>query len=121
MKSKRESGEVVVEASIVVTLVMIIITIMMYVGMTSEDFKEHVETNEVDSAKSMDMYISHEEGPAIGSFTTMQLLCDGFNIYYAWAPVGEGMVYVNVVDFDGLSMEEALAPVLEWVQLDKTL
>lgn len=33
MKSKRESGEVVVEASIVVTLVMIIITIMMYVGM----------------------------------------------------------------------------------------
>ena len=33
MKSKRESGEVVVEASIVVTLVMIIITIMLYVGM----------------------------------------------------------------------------------------
>ena len=33
MRSKRESGEVVVEASIVVTLVMIIITIMMYVGM----------------------------------------------------------------------------------------
>lgn len=33
MKSKRESGEVVVEASIVVTLVMIIVTIMMYVGM----------------------------------------------------------------------------------------
>ncbi len=94
---------------------------MMYVGMTSEDFKEHVETTEVDSAKSMDMYISHEEGPTIGSFTTMQLLCDGINLYYAWAPVGEGMVYVTVVDFDGLSLEEALAPAIEWVQLDKTL
>lgn len=33
MKNKRESGEVVVEASIVVTLVMIVITIMLYVGM----------------------------------------------------------------------------------------
>lgn len=33
MRSKRESGEVVIEASIVVTLVMIVITIMMYVGM----------------------------------------------------------------------------------------
>ncbi len=33
MKNKRESGEVVVEASIVVTLVMIIITVMLYVGM----------------------------------------------------------------------------------------
>lgn len=94
---------------------------MMYVGMTSEDFKEHVETTEVDSAKSMDMYISHEEGPTIGSFTTMQLLCDGINLYYAWAPVGEGMVYVTVVDFDGLSLEEALTPAIEWVQLDKTL
>lgn len=33
MKNKKESGEVVVEASIVVTLVMIVITIMLYVGM----------------------------------------------------------------------------------------
>lgn len=33
MKTKNERGEVVVEASIVVTLVMIIITIMLYVGM----------------------------------------------------------------------------------------
>lgn len=33
MKSKRENGEVVVEASIVVTLVMIVISIMIYVGM----------------------------------------------------------------------------------------
>ncbi len=33
MKNKRESGEVVVEASIIVTLVMIFITIMLYIGM----------------------------------------------------------------------------------------
>jgi len=33
MKSKRESGLVVVEAAIIVTLVMIILTIMLYVGM----------------------------------------------------------------------------------------
>lgn len=33
MKNKKESGELVVEASIVVTLVMIVITIMLYVGM----------------------------------------------------------------------------------------
>lgn len=34
MKNKRENGEVVVEASIIVTLVMVVITIMIYVGMT---------------------------------------------------------------------------------------
>ena len=33
MKNKKENGEVVVEASIVVTLVLIVITIMLYVGM----------------------------------------------------------------------------------------
>lgn len=33
MKSKRESGEVVVEASIVVTLVVIVVTAMLYIGM----------------------------------------------------------------------------------------
>lgn len=33
MKNKRENGEVVVEASIVVTLVVIIITVMLYIGM----------------------------------------------------------------------------------------
>ncbi len=33
MKNKKENGEVVVEASIVVTLVMIIITVMLYIGM----------------------------------------------------------------------------------------
>lgn len=33
MKSKKESGEVVIEASIVVTLVVIVISIMLYVGM----------------------------------------------------------------------------------------
>ena len=33
MKNKNQSGEVVVEASIIVTLVLIVITIMLYVGM----------------------------------------------------------------------------------------
>ncbi len=33
MKNKRQSGEVVVEATIVVTLVMILITVMLYIGM----------------------------------------------------------------------------------------
>ncbi len=33
MKNKKESGEVVVEASIVVTLVLIVVTIMLYIGM----------------------------------------------------------------------------------------
>ncbi len=93
----------------------------MYTDVTSDDFVDHVESTEVATAQSMEIYLSHEAGPAIGAFTTMQILCDGINFYYAWAPVGNGMVYVTVVDFDGLSMEEALTPVLEWVQLDKTL
>ena len=33
MKNKRENGEVVVEASIIVTLVFIVISIMFYIGM----------------------------------------------------------------------------------------
>ena len=94
---------------------------IIYTGTTSEDFAEYVETSEVQSAKDLDMYVSHEAGPAIGSFTTMQVLCESFNVYYAWAPVGECWVFVTVYDFEGLTLDEALKPALEWVQLDKVL
>ena len=94
---------------------------VIYTGATSDYFKDYVNNSEVTSAQEMGVYLSHGEGPAIGSFTTMEILCDGFNLYYAWAPVGDCMIYVTVIDFEGKTMEEALTPMLDWVQLDNVL
>lgn len=93
----------------------------MYVDVSSQHFVDYVETVEVSSAQSAEMYISHEKGPEISGYETIEMICDGIYFYFAWAPVGDGHILVTVVDFDCLGIEEALPAVLDCVVLDAVL
>ncbi len=88
----------------------------MFMGASSEDFVAYVEETDVSDLQAEEMYISHGMGPVIGQFETMELKCQGVNLYYAWAPMGEGWVYVNMADFNGLEIEAAMKPLLDAVE-----
>ncbi len=95
---------------------------VMYIDVTSEDFVSYVEDMVVPELQQYEgMYVSHGAGPQMGAFETMEVLGDGLNFFFAWAPVGEGWILVNVTDFEGLSMEEALPPILELVDFGDVL
>lgn len=94
---------------------------VMYVDVTRDDFVSYVEDMIVPELEQYGMYISHGAGPEIGSFETMEVLGDGLNFYFAWAPVGEGWILVTVSEFNGVSLDEALPPILELVNLNNVL
>ncbi len=95
---------------------------IMYVDVTREDFVSYVEDMIVPQLQQYEgMYVSHGAGPEMGAYETMEVLGDGLNFFFAWAPVGEGWVFVTVTDFEGLSMEDALPPVLEMVNFENVL
>lgn len=94
---------------------------VMYVDVTREDFVSVVEEMIVPELQTYNVYISHGMGQEIGAFETMEVLGDGLNFYFAWAPVDNGWIMVTVTDYDGLSLEEALVPILDLVDLGNVL
>lgn len=95
---------------------------IMYMDVTREDFVAYVEEMIVPELQQYEgIYVSHGAGPQIGDYETMEVLGDGLNFYFAWAPAGEGWIMVSVSEFNGLSLEEALPPILDLVDLNNVL
>ena len=88
----------------------------MYKGVTGEDFISYVEEVDVQELIAQELYISHEAGPVIGEYETMQVKCQGLTLYYAWGTVGDGQIFINVADYNGLDIESVLNPLLEIVE-----
>lgn len=95
---------------------------VMYMDVTREDFVAYVEEMVVPELQQYEgVYVSHGAGPQIGDYETMEVLGDGLNFYFAWAPAGEGWIMVTVSEFNGVSLEEALPPILDLIDVSNVL
>ena len=87
-----------------------------YVDVDGTDFSAYVNEEEVQTYTQQSMYESHGTGSAINGFETMWVKCDGMNMYYAWAPMGDAWLFVQMMDYAGQSLESALTPLLNGFQ-----
>ncbi len=89
----------------------------MYYNMMGQDFAFYVEQAYVPSLKEEGVYVNHDIGPKIGNFETMYI--EGIEdtmLYIAWAPVGDGWVYIKMYDYENSEIETVLTPILEAVE-----
>jgi len=71
-----------------------------------------IEDGDVAALKQSKQYTDHGMGEPIGSYQTMWIEGEGMTVCYAWGSVGDAHVYVHVLDTVGMTMEEALTPLL---------
>ena len=88
---------------------------IMYADITGIDFVKEIEDVDVAELKQENEYVAHGEGEPIGSYETMWVQESEMMNYYAWGPVGEAYIFVQVMDGAGQTMEEALTPLLSAV------
>ena len=91
--------------------------IAVFADVTGMDFAALIEEGDVASLKQSGEYIGHGMGEPIGDYQTMWIQADSMNIYYAWGSVGDAYVYVHIVDTTGLTLEEALTPLLSAISI----
>lgn len=84
-----------------------------YVDVDGTTFSTYVTESEVQTYTQQNMYKSHGTGTAINGFETMWVQCEGMNMYYAWAPMGDAWLFVQLMDYAGQSLETALTPLLD--------
>jgi len=87
-----------------------------YADVDGTTFSSYVSENEVQTYTQQSMYESHGTGTAINGFETMWIKCDGVNMYYAWAPMGDAWLFIQMMDYAGQSLETALTPLLNGFQ-----
>jgi len=85
---------------------------VVFADVTGVDFVKLIEDGDVAALKQSKQYTDHGMGEPIGSYQTMWIEGEGMTVYYAWGSVGDAHVYVHVLDTVGMTMEEALTPLL---------
>ena len=87
-----------------------------YTDVDGATFSAYVNEDEVQTYTQQSMYESHGTGAAINGFETMWIKCDGVNMYYAWAPMGDAWLFIQMMDYADQSLETALTPLLNGFQ-----
>ena len=87
-----------------------------YADVDGTTFSSYVSENEVQTYTQQSMYKSHGTGTTINGFETMWIKCDGMNMYYAWAPMGDAWLFIQMMDYADQSLESALTPLLNGFQ-----
>lgn len=90
---------------------------VVFADVTGVDFVKLIEDGDVAALKQSKQYAAHGMGEPIGNYQTMWLQGEGLTVYYAWGSMGDVNVYVHVLDTVGMTMEEALAPLLNAISI----